>query len=32
YKVPREITLLDELPRNITGKIIRSELQAFNRP
>ncbi|MGK2852870.1 MAG: acyl-CoA ligase FadD12, partial [Microbacteriaceae bacterium] len=24
YKVPREITILDELPRNRTGKILRS--------
>jgi acyl-CoA synthetase (AMP-forming)/AMP-acid ligase II len=28
YKVPREIAILDELPRSITGKIVRSELQA----
>ncbi|GAS91642.1 bile acid CoA ligase [Mycolicibacterium brisbanense] len=28
YKVPREITVLDELPRNNTGKIARRELQA----
>ncbi len=27
YKVPREITVLDELPRSITGKIVRRELQ-----
>jgi acyl-CoA synthetase (AMP-forming)/AMP-acid ligase II len=27
YKVPREITVLDELPRNNTGKIARRELQ-----
>ncbi len=27
YKVPREITILDELPRGITGKISRKELQ-----
>ena len=27
YKVPREITLLDELPRGITGKILRDELR-----
>ncbi len=27
YKVPREITVLDELPRNSTGKIVRRELQ-----
>ena len=29
YKVPREITVLDELPRSITGKIVRKELQAL---
>lgn len=28
YKVPREITVLDELPRSSTGKILRAELQA----
>jgi acyl-CoA synthetase (AMP-forming)/AMP-acid ligase II len=28
YKVPREIVILDELPRNITGKIIRKDLLA----
>jgi acyl-CoA synthetase (AMP-forming)/AMP-acid ligase II len=28
YKVPREITVLDELPRNNTGKVLRRELQA----
>jgi acyl-CoA synthetase (AMP-forming)/AMP-acid ligase II len=28
YKVPREINLLDELPRGSTGKILRNELQA----
>lgn len=27
YKVPREITVLDELPRSSTGKILRAELQ-----
>jgi acyl-CoA synthetase (AMP-forming)/AMP-acid ligase II len=27
YKVPREIVVLDELPRGSTGKIARSELQ-----
>ncbi|HEX2285040.1 MAG TPA: acyl-CoA ligase FadD12 [Mycobacterium sp.] len=26
YKVPREITILDELPRSNTGKILRKEL------
>jgi acyl-CoA synthetase (AMP-forming)/AMP-acid ligase II len=28
YKVPREIVVLDELPRSSTGKIARGELQA----
>jgi acyl-CoA synthetase (AMP-forming)/AMP-acid ligase II len=28
YKVPREIAVLDELPRGSTGKILRSELNA----
>ena len=28
YKVPRDITVLDELPRNNTGKVLRRELQA----
>jgi acyl-CoA synthetase (AMP-forming)/AMP-acid ligase II len=28
YKVPREIFVLDELPRSSTGKIARTELQA----
>ena len=27
YKVPREIAILDELPRGSTGKIVRRELQ-----
>jgi len=26
YKVPRDVTFLDELPRNATGKILRREL------
>jgi acyl-CoA synthetase (AMP-forming)/AMP-acid ligase II len=28
YKVPREVTFLDELPRNATGKVLKRELQA----
>ena len=28
YKVPREVVLLDELPRNAVGKIIRGDLRA----
>jgi len=28
YKVPREIVVLDELPRGSTGKILRTELQS----
>jgi fatty-acyl-CoA synthase len=27
YKVPRDITILDELPRSSTGKIVSRELQ-----
>jgi acyl-coenzyme A synthetase/AMP-(fatty) acid ligase len=26
YKVPREITMLDGLPRNATGKVVKGEL------
>ncbi|HWC87983.1 MAG TPA: AMP-binding protein [Solirubrobacteraceae bacterium] len=28
YKVPREVELIDGLPRNATGKVLRRELQA----
>ncbi|MGO4443935.1 acyl-CoA ligase FadD12 [Mycobacterium sp. 2YAF39] len=28
YKVPRDITVLDELPRGSTGKILRNELRS----
>ncbi len=28
YKVPREITVVDELPRGSTGKVLRNELQS----
>jgi acyl-CoA synthetase (AMP-forming)/AMP-acid ligase II len=28
YKAPREVIVLDELPRNATGKILRDELRA----
>ncbi|BAX92255.1 acyl-CoA ligase FadD12 [Mycobacterium shigaense] len=28
YKVPRDISVLDELPRSSTGKIVRGDLQA----
>ena len=28
YKVPREIAILDELPRGSTGKVLRAELQS----
>jgi len=27
YKVPREVVLLEELPRNATGKVVKRELQ-----
>ncbi|BBZ24903.1 acyl-CoA ligase FadD12 [Mycolicibacter hiberniae] len=29
YKVPRAITIMDALPRNNTGKVVRRELQAL---
>jgi fatty-acyl-CoA synthase len=32
YKVPRAITVLDELPRGSTGKVVRRELQALVEP
>jgi acyl-CoA synthetase (AMP-forming)/AMP-acid ligase II len=32
YKVPREITILTELPRGSTGKILRNELLARTTP
>jgi fatty-acyl-CoA synthase len=32
YKVPRAITVLDELPRGSTGKILRREHQALVEP
>jgi acyl-CoA synthetase (AMP-forming)/AMP-acid ligase II len=28
YKVPRDVSMLDELPRGSTGKILRAELQS----
>ncbi len=31
YKVPRSITILDEMPRNNTGKVARRELQDLAR-
>ncbi len=30
YKVPREIVVLDELPRNATGKVLKRELQDYD--
>jgi fatty-acyl-CoA synthase len=32
YKVPRSITVLDELPRGSTGKIVRRDLQELIDP
>ena len=26
YKVPRDVTFLDELPRNASGKVMKREL------
>jgi acyl-coenzyme A synthetase/AMP-(fatty) acid ligase len=31
YKVPREITIVDELPRTATGKLQRGKLADANR-
>jgi fatty-acyl-CoA synthase len=31
YKVPREVTFLDELPRNATGKVVKRHLQEGER-
>jgi long-chain acyl-CoA synthetase len=28
YKYPRVVTILDELPRNATGKVLKTELRA----
>ena len=30
YKVPRDVTVLDELPRNATGKVVKRELAAHD--
>jgi len=32
YKVPREIVVLDELPRNATGKVLKRELRERDEP
>jgi acyl-coenzyme A synthetase/AMP-(fatty) acid ligase len=32
YKVPRAITVLDELPRGSTGKIVRRKHHALAEP
>ena len=32
YKVPREIVFLDELPRNVTGKVLKRELKRSSSP
>ena len=28
YKVPRDLTFVDELPRNASGKVMKRELEA----
>jgi fatty-acyl-CoA synthase len=30
YKVPRDVTFLEELPRNPTGKVLKRELRALH--
>jgi fatty-acyl-CoA synthase len=32
FKVPREIVILDELPRNATGKVLKRELAEWDEP
>ncbi len=32
FKVPREVWFLDELPRNATGKVLKRELKAIEKP
>ncbi len=32
YKVPRRITVIDELPRNESGKVIKSRLESGVEP
>ena len=32
YKVPHDISVLDELPRGSTGKILRKELESLAAP
>ncbi|MCY7397131.1 MAG: AMP-binding protein [Nocardioides sp.] len=32
YKVPREIVVVDELPRNATGKVLKRELVTWHEP
>jgi acyl-CoA synthetase (AMP-forming)/AMP-acid ligase II len=32
YKVPREIWFLEELPRNVTGKVLKRELRDIDGP
>lgn len=30
FKVPRDVTFIDELPRNATGKVLKKDLRALN--
>ncbi len=32
YKVPREVVVLDELPRNPTGKVLKRQLASLSHP
>ena len=32
YKYPREIEFLDELPKTVTGKVLRRVLRARSHP
>ncbi|MDQ1374330.1 MAG: fatty-acyl-CoA synthase, partial [Actinomycetota bacterium] len=32
YKIPRDVTFVDELPRNTTGKVLKRELREREEP
>jgi long-chain acyl-CoA synthetase len=32
YKCPRSVSFVDELPRNVTGKVLKRELRAAHWP
>ena len=32
YKYPRQVEIVDELPKTVTGKLLRRELRARDQP